>query len=233
MSTIKAYSMAGEESGAVELGDGLLARDKGSQAVHDAVVAHLAARRAGTASTLSKGEVAGSGRKPWRQKGTGRARAGYRQSPVWRGGAVAFGPKPRDYSVKVNKRVARLAFRRAFTEKVDAGAVRVLDELAIGEGRTRLFAQMMKSLGVTPPALFVVDEMDPQVARASRNIPRTAVVRARDVSVYQLLRHAQIVVTRSGLEVLKARLGGEPPAPQADVATGTAGVESEGTEAGQ
>ncbi|MBU0678134.1 MAG: 50S ribosomal protein L4, partial [Verrucomicrobia bacterium] len=113
--------MKGESIGDFDFSDELLVHDKGLQALQNAVVAHRAAQRAGSASTLTKSEVAGSGRKPWRQKGLGRARAGYRQSPVWRGGGVAFGPKPRSYAKKISKKGARLAFRRAFSEKIAAG----------------------------------------------------------------------------------------------------------------
>ena len=116
MSKINVYNAKGEATGEVEIADERLVLDRGGQAVKDVVTATLNARRAGTASTLGKGEVAGSNRKPWRQKGTGRARAGLRQSPVWRGGGVAMGPKPRDYGVKVNRKVAQLAFRHALSD---------------------------------------------------------------------------------------------------------------------
>jgi large subunit ribosomal protein L4 len=172
------------------------------------VVASQAAARSGSASTLSKGEVAGSNRKPWRQKGTGRARAGYRQSPVWRGGAVAFGPKPRSHAVKVNKKVARLAFRRAVGEKVAAGALRVLDSLALPEARTRLFAELMQALDVRAPALFVVDALDENAALASRNIPGVEITLAKDLNVYQLLRYPAVIVTRAGMDVVLGRMAG-------------------------
>ena len=136
MNKLKTYDMSGAVSGDVELADELLVLGAGEQAVHDCVVATRNARRQGSASTLTKGEVAGSNKKPWRQKGTGRARAGYRQSPVWRGGATAFGPKPRSYAVKVNKKVGRLAFRRAFSEKVMAEQIKVLDELSLADDTT-------------------------------------------------------------------------------------------------
>ena len=128
MSKVPVYNVKGKAVGEVNVPDDLLLSSGGETAVHEAVVAHRAAARTGSASTLRKGEVSGSNRKPWRQKGTGRARAGYRQSPVWRGGSVAFGPKPRDFSKKLNKKVKRLAFRRALSARIAEGSVRVVED---------------------------------------------------------------------------------------------------------
>ena len=207
MSKLKVYKLDGSEAGDYDLSENLLELTKGSQAVHDSVVAAQNAQRAGTASTLSKGEVRGSGAKPWRQKGTGRARAGYRQSPVWRGGAVAFGPRPRQFTAKVNKKVARLAFRRALSEKVSAGAVRVVESVEMAEPRTRLMAQLLKTLGVTGPALILDATVDRNAGLAARNIAGLAMLRAADVNTLTLLRHPAVIVTRAGMEVLKSRLG--------------------------
>jgi large subunit ribosomal protein L4 len=206
MSTLKVHDMKGAAVGDCEIADKLMTLSRGGQSVRDAVVAYLAGVRRGTASTLAKGEVAGSNKKPWRQKGTGRARAGYRQSPVWRGGGVAFGPHPRSFEQKVNKKVGRLAFRRAFSEKVEAGEIKVLEELSLQEAKTKAFVSLMKALGVSAPALFVLDKMDQKVVLAARNIEDVEVVRAQDVSVYQLLRYPTMVVSKAGLEQLKARL---------------------------
>ena len=209
MSKLKVYDMGGSEVGDLEVADSLLGEAKGQAAVHDTVVGFLAHQRSGTASTLRKGEVAGSNAKPWRQKGTGRARAGYRQSPVWRGGGVAFGPHPRQYGGKLNKKVKRLAFRRAFGEKVRAGEVRVLSELTLAEPKTKAFAGVLKSLGVAGAALIVVDTMDANVAMASRNVPKVAVVRAADLNVYQLVRYPQVLVCKAAMGELEARLSGK------------------------
>jgi len=206
MSTLKVYDKTGAAIGDYEIADGLMVLNRGEQAVRDSVVAYLAGLRAGTASTLSKGEVAGSNKKPWRQKGTGRARAGYRQSPIWRGGGVAFGPHPRSFVQKLNKKVGRLAFQRAFSEKVAAGEVKVVDTLGLPEAKTRAFAALMKALGVTAPALFVVDKADRNVALAARNMEDVEVVRGSDVNVYQVLRYPTLVVSQAGMEQVKARL---------------------------
>lgn len=208
MSTLKVYDTKGGAVGEMDMPDALLCLDKGEQAVHDAVVAHMAACRAGTASTLLKGEVAGSNRKPWRQKGTGRARAGYRQSPVWRGGGIVFGPRPRDYRVGLGRKVARLAFRRALSEKIQAGEVRVVDTLALSEAKTKQLVAVLKALDVGKRALLVVEKMDETLKRAARNISAVELVQARDVGVYQLLRYPVVIVTRGGMDVLKGRLDG-------------------------
>ena len=208
MSKLPVYNMSGAAVGDMEIADGLLELRKGSQAVHDVVVAMLAGRRSGTASTLSKGEVAGSNKKPWRQKGTGRARAGLRQSPIWRGGGVAFGPHPCCYDQKVNRKVARLAFRRVFSEKVAANEIRVLEDLAVAEPRTRLFRLLMKALNIGRSALFVVDKVEKNVALACRNIPGVELVAAADLNTYQLLRYPCVVVTKPGMERVQARLAG-------------------------
>jgi large subunit ribosomal protein L4 len=207
MSTLKIYDQKGGAVGDFDLPDALLVLDRGDQAVHDAVVAHLAAHRSGTASTLLKGEVAGSNKKPWRQKGTGRARAGYRQSPVWRGGGIVFGPKPRDYEVKINRKVAQLAFRRAFSDKVQSGSVRLVDSLTLAEAKTRSLVQMLRSLKLEKGVLILVDRVDETLGRASRNLSGVEVARARDVSVYQLLKHRAVIVSRAGMEDIRARLG--------------------------
>ena len=219
MSKLKVYDQSGSSVGEFEIAEELVLK-RGAQAVRDSVVAHLAARRAGTASTLRKGEVAGSNKKPWRQKGTGRARAGYRQSPVWRGGGVAFGPHPRDYSMKVNRKVGRLAFKRALSEKLAEGQVVLLQELALAEPKTRGFVAMMKSLKLQPPALFVVEKFDKNLTLAARNIPLIEVAKASDVSVYQLLRHPVLVTTRGAMEQLLERWRGQPVSGRAAAGSG-------------
>lgn len=206
MSKVKIYDMNGALVDDFDIMDSLLVLDKGSQAVHDVVVAFRARKRAGTASTLRKGEVAGSNKKPWRQKGTGRARAGYRQSPVWRGGGVAFGPHPRAYAKKMNKKVLRLAFRRVFSEKIAAGEIKILEELMLPEAKTGLFSLLLKSLEVSGPVLVMMDKVDNNVKLAARNIPNVEIVATGAVNVYQLLKYPLIVVNKSGMEELKTRL---------------------------
>jgi len=206
MSKVPLKNCKGESIGEYEVADSLLITDKGEQAVHDAIVAYNAHQRAGTASALTKAEVRGSGKKPWRQKGLGRARVGYKQSPVWRGGGVAHGPKPRKYLKKLPKKVSRLAFRRAFSEKVAAGHVTMIDELSLSAPKTKEFAQVIKGLNLARNALFIVDSIQENVMLASRNIPGVEVVTAKQVNTYQLLRYAHVVITKSGMELLEKRL---------------------------
>ena len=183
-----------------------LTLDKGEQAVKDVVTAIRNARRAGTASTKSKGEVAGSNKKPWKQKGTGNARAGFRQSPVWRGGGVAHGPKPRDFSQKVNKKVMKLAYARALSEKISAGDVIVVDEFSFEAPKTKLMAAFLKSLGVDRTAIVVQKEVDDTTLLVTSNLPRIDYTTAQAIDVYTLLANKKIVCDKAGFDALMARM---------------------------
>ncbi len=206
MSTIKVFNPAGDASGELAIADDLLVLDKGEQAVKDVVVAIQNAARAGTADTLRKGEVAGSNKKPWRQKGTGRARAGLRQSPVWRGGGVAFGPHPRDFSVKVNRKVSQLAFTRAMSDKIVSGQVLVIEKFSFAEPKTKLMTATLKKLGVDRSALIVLDQYEESVLLAARNLPKVEVVSAAEVDVYSLLLYRTLIATKAGFAALAARM---------------------------
>jgi len=206
MSTIKVFNPAGDAAGELAFADELLVLDKGEQAVKDTVVAIQNAFRAGTASTLSKGEVSGSNKKPWRQKGTGRARAGLRQSPVWRGGGVAFGPHPRDFSQKINRKVQQLAFTRALSDKIAGGQVAVVEKFDFSQPKTKLFIALLKKLGAGHSALVVLDQYDDQVMLAARNLQKVEVVIAAEVDVYSLLLYRTLVATKAGFAALTARM---------------------------
>lgn len=185
----------------------LLVLDKGAQALKDAVTAIRNAMRAGTACTKGKGEVAGSNKKPWKQKGTGNARAGFRQSPVWRGGGVAHGPKPRDFSQKVNRKVMQLAFARAFSEKIAAGDVIVVSEFKFDEPKTKLMAALLKKAGVERSALIVTEQFDENVFRVTANLARAAWVTACEADVYSVLKFKTIVCDKAGFDALVKRMG--------------------------
>ena len=206
MSKIPFKSIKGESVGEYEIADSLLVLDKGEQAVHEAVVAYNAHQRAGTASTKSKSNVSGTGAKPWKQKGLGRARAGYKQSPIWRGGAVAHGPHPRKYKKKLSKKVTKLAFQRAFSAKVDQGEITVIENLALTTPKTKDFVSILKGLGLDRGGLFIVDSNIENVLLASRNIPKVEVVTAALANTYQLLRYKNVIVTKAGMEALESRL---------------------------
>jgi large subunit ribosomal protein L4 len=190
----------------VTVDQSLLTLDKGEQAVKDVVTAIRNAMRAGTASTKGKGEVAGSNKKPWKQKGTGNARAGFRQSPVWRGGGVAHGPKPRCYEQKVNKKVAKLAFARALSEKINAGDVTVVDEFSFEAPKTKLMAAFLKTLGVDRTAIIVQQDVDDTTLLVTSNLPRIDYSTAQALDVYSLLANKKIVCDKAGFDALMARM---------------------------
>ena len=183
-----------------------LTLDKGAQAVKDAVTAIRNALRAGTASTKSKGEVAGSNKKPWKQKGTGNARAGFRQSPVWRGGGVAHGPHPRSYEQKLNKKVWALAFARAFSDKLAAGDVIVVDEFQFEAPKTKLMAKLLKELGVDRTACIVQKDVDYTVLLVTSNLPRVDYSTAQALDVYTVLASRKLVCDKAGFDALMARI---------------------------
>lgn len=178
---------------------------RGTQAVHDVVVAMRAARRSGTANTKTKAEVDLSGSKPWRQKGTGRARAGYASSPIWRGGGVVFGPKPRDYSKKVSKTLRRLAFRKALSERIAAGDVLTVDKFAVTEIKTKSFVDLVKKATDARKVLLISDSFDEKTQKSARNVKPVTLVTASDVNTEQLLAFEKILVTSKALEKLAER----------------------------
>ena len=183
-----------------------LTLDRGAQAVKDVVTAIRNARRAGTASTKSKGEVAGSNKKPWKQKGTGNARAGFRQSPVWRGGGVAHGPHPRSFAQKVNKKVVALAFARAVSDRLAEGDVIVVDKFEFEAPKTRLMAKFLKELGVDRTAVIVQRDVDETVVLTMRNLPGIDYSTAGSLDVYTVLANRKLVCDKDGFDALMARI---------------------------
>jgi large subunit ribosomal protein L4 len=179
----------------------------GTQALHETVVAYRANRRAGTHSTKTKATVAGSGKKPWRQKGTGNARAGYKQSPVWSGGGVVFGPHPRDYSKKTNKTVKQLALRKALSSRVNAGEVYLIAPIALDKPKTKdLVAKLKDGLDGKSSALLVIEAPDQKLYLASRNHPGLETTTGDLVNAEQLLRYDKVFVTDGALSKISARL---------------------------
>ena len=189
--------------------------DKGNHAVHEAVVAYNAAQRSGNACTKTVAEVAGTGAKPWRQKGTGRARVGYRRNPIWRGGGVAHGPKPRVYIKKLNKKVRDLAVRKAFTERIKDGQVVILDGLNLDEPATAQLAKTLNALGINAKkpasaryksAVLITAEADSNVALSARNIERVRSTTSDSLTTYEILWPDILVFTRDGYEKFEQRL---------------------------
>ncbi|MEO6846463.1 MAG: 50S ribosomal protein L4 [Chthoniobacterales bacterium] len=181
--------------------------EKGNHAVHEVVVAMRAARRSGTACAKTRAEVNRSGKKPWKQKGTGRARAGSAGSPVWVGGGVAFGPRPRDYSKKVNKKVSQLAFRKALSSRITDGDVLVVDTFAVKEAKTKEFCALIDSHAPGARRTLVVTEVkDENTKRASRNVENAVLISASGVNTEQLLAFDKIIVTREALQKISERI---------------------------
>lgn len=206
---ITVKDLKGNNQGELEVKFPLIEDGKGTQAVHDTVVAYQAAQRMGTANTKTMGEVAGTGKKPWRQKGTGRARAGSFQSPLWRGGGVTFGPKPRDFRKKVSHRTRQLALRKALSERLRAGDVLVVDDLKLTSPKTREFTGLLSALELKGTALFVAQEADTNLTLASRNVPNVALTTSDSLNTYDVLRPDKLVFTRGAFEKVEARLASE------------------------
>jgi len=196
----------GKKQGELEVKFPLIEDGRGTQAVHDAVVGYQAAQRMGTACTKTMGEVAGSGKKPWRQKGTGRARAGSFASPLWRGGGVVFGPKPRDFTKKVPRKTKQLALRKALSERLRAGDVVLVDELKLGSAKTKDFMGLLSALELKGSALIVAQGGDKNLTLASRNVPNVALTTSESLNTYDVLRPDKLLFTRGAFEQVEARL---------------------------
>lgn len=208
MSTMPLKDCKGKTLGEVTLSDKFAVTDKGAQAVFQSVVNYQAAQHQGSANTLGKGAVNGTGAKPWKQKGLGRARAGYKQSPIWRGGAVAFGPHPRKVRKQLPKKVARLAFARAFGERAAEAGVTVLDDIKLDAPKTKEIASIFQTLEIKGKALLILGDLDDNVCLAARNMPDVEVTTADNVNTYQVVRYPQIVITKAGMEKLEERMAG-------------------------
>jgi large subunit ribosomal protein L4 len=199
-------NIEGKSQGELEVKFELIENGKGSQAVHDTVVAYNAAQRSGTACTKTVGEVAGSNKKPWKQKGTGRARAGSFRSPLWAGGGVVFGPKPRDFSKKVSKKTRALALRKALSERIKAGDVVLVDDLTLTSAKTKAFDTLLLALDLTGTTLIISTGTDKNLTLASRNIPTVDLTTSDSLNTYDVLRPDKLLFTKSAFEKVEARL---------------------------
>ncbi|MDR0993127.1 MAG: 50S ribosomal protein L4 [Verrucomicrobiota bacterium] len=206
MSKVSIYNLSGDAAGEKDFAEGVMELKRGSQAVLDVITAYRAGLRAGTASTKKRSEVSGGGAKPFKQKGTGRARRGSNRSPILRGGGVVFGPHPRDYSKKVNKKTVALAFRRALSDKIATGAVAVADGLENMEPKTKVLAGLLKKVGGSKAVLFVTAQSNKNLNMAARNVPKVEVTTAAQVNTYQVTRYPLILTDAAGLEALQTRI---------------------------
>ena len=207
---ISIKDIQGKSQGEHEVKFALVEDGRGTQAVHDAVVAYQAAQRMGTACTKTAGDVAGSNKKPWKQKGTGRARAGSFASPLWRGGGVVFGPKPRDFTKKINDKTRSLALRKALSERLKAGDVVVVNDLKLSTGKTKDFVGVLNALDLsTGTALIVAQDSDTNLAQASRNVANVFLTTGDSLNTYDVLRSDKLVFTKGAFEKVEARLNKE------------------------
>ncbi len=202
MAKADVVNIQGEKVGEVELNDAIWATDVKPYLIHDVVVMQLNNRRRGTAKTKTRGEVRGGGKKPWRQKGTGRARAGSTTSPVWVGGGTVFGPRPKEYHMSLPKKVRRAALRSALTVRNQGAHLLVLDKLELPSISTKSFAGIMKTLNLSKP-LVVVQGKDEVLEKSARNIPYTKVLRTEGLNVYDVMRHEQLMVTVDALKKIE------------------------------
>lgn len=193
------FNMAGEKIGEIELSESVFGIEPNKSVLHDSVKNHLANCRQGTQSALTKGEVSYTTRKPWRQKGTGRARAGYAGSPVWYHGGVAFAPKPRDYSYTLNKKVKRIALKSALSAKAAENEILVIDGLKVEEIKTKAFKGFLSKLGVDGKALVVTENVDEKVIKSARNIEGVNTTIATILSPYMILTNGKLIVDKAAL----------------------------------
>ncbi len=201
MANVKVFNISGSEVGTIDLNDNIFAVEVNTHVMHQAVVQYLANQRQGTQSALTRAEVRGGGRKPWRQKGTGRARQGSIRSPQWTGGGVVFAPKPRDYSFKLNKKVKRLALKSALTTKVNDGKLVVVDELTVNP-KTKEMAAVLNNLNAAK-ALVVVEDNNNNAVIAARNIPTVKTASVNTINVYDVLKYDSLVLTKAVVEKIE------------------------------
>lgn len=202
MASVSVLNMEGAQVGTVELNDAIFGVEVNEHLVHMAVVAQLANKRQGTQSAKTRAEVRGGGRKPWRQKGTGHARQGSIRAPQWTGGGVVFAPKPRDYSIRLNKKEKRIALKSALTSRVNENKFIVLDELKLDEIKTKKFQAVLNNLKVEK-ALVVMNEKDENVILSARNIPSVKTALTNTINVYDILKYDTVVVTKDALATIE------------------------------
>ena len=203
MSTIKVLNMSGAEVGTVEPSDGIFGIEPNQAVVHEVVKNHLANRRQGTQSALTRAEVSGGGKKPWRQKGTGHARQGSTRAPQWTHGGIVFAPKPRDYSYNVNKKIKRLALKSVLSAKAAEGKIIVVDSIAMDAPKTREFAAFLNAVKAEDKAYIVMPEVAANVVKSARNIPGIVTTTATILSVYDILNAKTLILDKAALATIE------------------------------
>ena len=203
MPTVAVLDMAGKEVGKIELSDAVFGIEPNTSVMHDLVKNYLANQRQGTQSALTRAEVSGGGKKPWRQKGTGHARQGSTRAPQWRHGGIVFAPKPRSYRYTVNKKVRRLAMKSAFSAKLRDDELVVLKAIDLEEYKTRTIADMLKALGAEKKALIVLSEVNDKVIKSARNIPGVKTAQVNTLNVYDLLGASKVIVLQDSVSKIE------------------------------
>jgi large subunit ribosomal protein L4 len=204
---ISIKNIAGKNQGELEVKFAMIENGKGTQAVHDAVTAYRAAQRSGTAKAKNAGEVSGTNKKPWKQKGTGRARAGSFQSPIWVGGGVTFGPRPRDFSKTISKKTRALALRKALSERLKLGDVVIVDDLKLSSAKTKDFVKVINALELTGTTLLISNsDENKNLTLAARTIEGVTLTTSDSLNTYDVLRPDKLVFTKSAFEKVEARL---------------------------
>lgn len=206
MPKLDVFDQSGKKISQLNLNDQVFGIEPNEQALYDVVKAQRAAMRQGTHKVKTRSEVAGGGRKPWRQKGTGRARQGSIRSPQWRGGGVVFGPQPRDYYIKVNRKVRRLALRSALSLKVTEKAITILDAFTLETAKTKSMVEILANLKVEGKTLIVVDAIDPNVLLSARNIEGVEVTTSEQASVFEIMNAKNLLVTQSAVNKFEEAL---------------------------
>ncbi len=203
MPNVALYNMEGKQIGDINLNDALFGQEVNKSVLHQVVVNYLANQRQGTQSTKTRSEVRGGGIKPWRQKGTGRARQGSIRAPQWIKGGIALGPKPRDYSYTLNKKVKRVALKSALSSKVAEQEIIVVDEIAMTEIKTKTIANMLTNLNVDSKALIVTCDKNDNVVKSARNIPGVGTAFTGSLNVYEILNHDKLIITKDAVSKLE------------------------------
>jgi len=203
MPKAKLVNMAGQQIGEYELSEAVFGIEPNEAVVHSSVVNYLANQRQGTQSALTKGEVSYTTRKPWRQKGTGRARAGYTGSPVWRHGGVAFAPKPRDYRFSLTKKTKRLALKSVLSSKAADNAIIVVDGLHMDEIKTKVFKNFLETAGVCGKAMVITENVDEAVIKSARNLPGVSITTATIISAYEILNGGTLVIDKAAVQKIE------------------------------
>lgn len=206
MISVPLKNMQGEQINEIRLAESVFGAKLNTAVLHEVVTAQLSNRRVGTACTKTRGEVSGGGRKPWPQKGTGRARVGSIRSPLWVGGGVVFGPKPRSYKKKVNAKKIKIALRSALSQKVEERKLTVLDKLELPEIKTKAIVALLDRLALKGTTLFILNSVDEKVIKSARNLPQVKVIFPNNLNVYDLLYYDNLIITKDALDRIQSML---------------------------